>query len=728
MKKITVDLENCYGIKKLKHEFDFSKKSAFAIYAPNGIMKSSLAQTFKDIADGAQSGDRIFPSRKSQRKITDEFGKPLPKAAVLVVRSVEEAFGTSEETSTLLVDAALRKQYEQLHADINRVKETFFKALKTQSGSKKDLEAEISATFTASENEFIQALIRIESEVESQTEAPLATIPYDVINDEKVLAFLDNPVSREAIAEYIKRYNELIAASVFFKQGVFDYYDAATIAKNLADHGFFEAKHSVRLNAAKTAKEITSQKELEELIATEKESITKDKELRRKFDQIDKLITKNVQLRDFRDYIEQHEDLLPRLANMKKLREDLWKSYFKAQDQLFRDLVSKIKSAAKRKAEIEAEANKQRTRWEEAIDIFNYRFFVPFKLVANNRIPAILGQEILSLGFIFQDQDSDDRASIGQNELMKVLSAGERKAFHLLHVIFEIEVRRKAGQATVIVIDDIADSFDYKNKYAIVQYLKDNSEERLFNQIILTHNFDFFRTINSRFVSYSQCLMAFRDKGGIALKQATGIKNVFVNDWQKNFFTEPRKKIACIPFIRNIIEYTKGDQDPDYTMLTSLLHWKPETANIQEKDLNSIFSKTFPTVKGTAKDGSRPVLELVKQEAKECLSATQSMNFENKVVLSMAIRMVAEKYMIDRIDDPAFVKAIEAQQTSTLFERFRRDFQDEPGTVTTLERVVLMTPENIHLNSFMYEPILDMSDDHLRKLYQDMLKLSGESP
>ena len=34
-----------------------------------------------------------------------------------------------------------------------------------------------------------------------------------------------------------------------------------------------------------------------------------------------------------------------------------------------------------------------------------------------------------------------------------------------------------------------------------------------------------------------------------------------------------------------------------------------------------------------------------------------------------------------------------------------------------------MTPESIHINSFMYEPILDMSDEHLRKLYTDVLAL-----
>ena len=34
-----------------------------------------------------------------------------------------------------------------------------------------------------------------------------------------------------------------------------------------------------------------------------------------------------------------------------------------------------------------------------------------------------------------------------------------------------------------------------------------------------------------------------------------------------------------------------------------------------------------------------------------------------------------------------------------------------------------MTPENIHLNAFMYEPILDMSDDHLCKLYKSVSAL-----
>ena len=44
-------------------------------------------------------------------------------------------------------------------------------------------------------------------------------------------------------------------------------------------------------------------------------------------------------------------------------------------------------------------------------------------------------------------------------------------------------------------------------------------------------------------------------------------------------------------------------------------------------------------------------------------------------------------------------------------------------TVKTLRKVVLMTPENIHLNAFMYEPILDMSDDSLKALYSEVRNL-----
>ena len=321
-----------------------------------------------------------------------------------------------------------------------------------------------------------------------------------------------------------------------------------------------------------------------------------------------------------------------------------------------RTQADKYQAAEKRKKEIEEEAGKQRTQWERVIEIFNDRFFVPFKLTAKNRISVILGGEpILSLGFTFED--GAERVPVEKPTLMQALSTGEKKALYILNIIFEIEARKKDNQETIFVIDDIADSFDYKNKYAIIQYLKDIAEEPRFKQIILTHNFDFFRTINSRFVRYSHCLMASKNSSGITLNQAAGIKNVFVNDWKPDFFIDPQKKIASIPFIRNIIEYTKGEGDRDYLKLTSLLHWKSDSEGITQDDLDKIYNNVFGT-SGTSPDGNRSVINLLGQEAKNCITASDGINFENKIVLSIAIRIAAEQFMVKKIDDATFVASI----------------------------------------------------------------------
>ena len=54
------------------------------------------------------------------------------------------------------------------------------------------------------------------------------------------------------------------------------------------------------------------------------------------------------------------------------------------------------------------------------------------------------------------------------------------------------------------------------------------------------------------------------------------------------FFTNPKKRIASIPFVRQIIEYTKGDKAAEFNKVTSLLHWKADSASITNADLDQI--------------------------------------------------------------------------------------------------------------------------------------------
>lgn len=721
MKELNIDLEYCYGIRKLQTKFDFSNAKVFAIYAPNGSMKTSFAETFNDVAKTAETRDRIFSTRICKRIITEENGIDLSENKILVIPNYDEYF-EAEKTSTLLVNNQLRKEYEEIHIEIDKSKDAFLKAIREQSGSKKKLEEEISNTFTKKNDRFYDALIRVKDEVLNQDEIPFANIQYDIIFDDKVIKLLENDEVRREIKNYIEKYDQLLAASLYFRKGTFDYYNASTISTNLAKNGFFEAKHSVNLNAEKKL-EITSQEQLEELIEEEKEKISNDRELKKIFANIDKLITKNTTTRDFKAYLEQHEYLLPMLNNLDDFREEIWKSYFRNQVNLFIDLINKYQASEKRKKEIENEAEKQRTQWEEVIDIFNNRFIVPFKLIAENRTPVILGKDpVLNLGYMF-DEVGENPVQVEKSNLIRVLSRGEKKALYILNIIFEIEARKKANQETIFIIDDIADSFDYRNKYAIIQYLQDIDKEPNFFQIILTHNFDFFRTIMSRFVRYSNCMIAHKHSGGISLEKACGIKNVFVNDWKKNFFSDNRKKIASIPFLRNLIEYVRGDQDSDYVTLTSLLHWKSDSASLTQNDLDKLFIKLF-NVKKQILVKEKTMIDIIKSEANDCLSDDISINFENKIVLSIAIRLFAEKYMVEKINDQAFLDSISSNQTPKLLQRYSELFNNDEKQIKIINRVILMTPENLHLNSFMYEPILDMSDEHLKALYSDVLTLA----
>lgn len=720
MKALTINLENCYGIRKLTATLDFSKTNVIAVYAPNGSMKTSLAQTFQDIASGVASKDRIFTSRACKRVVADETGADLPGESVLVVRPYEEAMGHTTKTSTLLVNPALRKEYETLHSEIETAKGALVKALREQSGSKRDIEKEVSLAFTSNDQKFYVALNRVKDEVADRPDAPLKDVPYDVIFDEKVQTFLDTKDFKSAIDGFIKKYNELLAASTYFKKGVFTYYNASQIAKHLADNGFFAAKHSVNLNAG-AKKEIKTQQELEDLIADEKAAISNDKDLRRKFAEIEKLIQKNIIMREFEAYLLNHEELLTRFANMADFRQEVWKAYIESRYSLYRALLEKYQAAEVKRKDIEDQAKKERTQWEEVIDIFNERFFVPFKLEASNRVDVILGQqELLSLGFVFDD--GTEQVPVDRTALLQALSTGEKKAFYVLNVLFEIEARKKAAQPTLILVDDIADSFDYKNKYAIIQYLMDIAAGPHVKQLLLTHNFDFYRTVESRFVGYSNCRMASKTNAGVALEMAAGVRNVFVKDWKDAFFKEPMKKVACIAFMRNLIEYTRGETDPEFVRLTSLLHWKPDSAGITIDDLDATYNRLFAT-KGSSLDGHRPVVELIASEAAKCLTAPDSINFANKVVLAIATRLAAERFMVSKINDPAFVAAITSNQTTALLGCFKTRYPTEKVSLSVLQRVALMTPENIHLNSFMYEPILDMSDSHLRRLYSDVLDL-----
>lgn len=723
MKKLNIDLENCYGIKKLNSELDFSDKNVIAIYAPNGVMKTSFAKTFKDLMLGNKTADRIYTDRVTKREIKNEKGIELTPAELFVIEPYDAEY-KSDKVSTLLVNKKLRQEYEDIYKEIDLKKQNLLKKIKKISGyTKEKMVEEIFSQDISNKKDFFTALKRIKDEVNEYIKNPkgLESIIYSSVFNDESIDLLNDPNIIQDLTKYIETYDKLLETSTFFRKGVFNHNNAAETAKRLNENGWFKANHSVNIKINNEEKKISNIDELEAAITSEKENIINNLELQDAFEKLDKTLVKTKAKKEFRDYIEKNKDILPELKEPAAFREKLWIAYLAQNKAEYDDLLALYDESKEKIQIIVTEAEKQSTKWQEVINEFNDRYSVPFRLKMANQSDVILSDMVPVIKFDFID--GEEERPVERDLLLNILSQGEKRALYILNIIFEVEARRATNQETLFIIDDIADSFDYKNKYAIIEYLKDIAKIKDFSLIILTHNFDFHRNACGRIgVLRKNRFYATKYSNEIKLEQEKYQKNPF-HTWKK--FQNVKHEIAAIPFVRNLAEFCdEADANDVFKDLTCLLHQKAKTPTITMKDLSDIFRKLITIPAGANFFGNKNAEDRIYELANSIVvDVVETMELEDKVILSIAIRLKAEKFMIAKINDANFVAGITEDQTRILIDEFKRLFPTDKRTISLLDKVNLMTPENIHINSFMYEPILDMSNEHLKKLYTNISAL-----
>lgn len=717
--KLSVDLKNCYGISELVHEFDFGNTNGYAVYAPNGFMKTSFSKSFDDLAKGRETKDLIFPDREPSRVIKDDAGNDIAPDSVFVVEPYNADF-SSEKTSLLLVNSDVKQKYDDALKQIADKQSALFAKLKQLSGlTGRTLTPETEILKCFGKKTLTELMESLEEQVKAGTPSQLSSVVYTEVFNDKAVGLLESGSIKDQLEEYIQKYNELVSKSdVLSKQ--FNHYSASTVNKQLKDNGFFEAKHTVNLRTKDGMKEISTADELAEKIEDERKKILTDKDLATKFDAIDKKI-QNTELRKFRDYLFDNQHILPYLKDFKGLQKDLWISYLIDQKELYSQFLEAYRTSKVTIEEAIEQAKSERTEWEAVVEAFNKRFSVPFKMNVSNQDDVILKGSQPSIAFKFKDGDGE--GDVARESLLKVLSQGERRALYILNILFEIETRRKQGATTILVIDDIADSFDYKNKYAIIEYLKDISASGQFLCLFLSHNFDFYRSISGRLGLRRDCkLHATKTGRKLKLVQEKYQKNPF-NHWKDNL-TIPAFCISAIPFVRNLAEYC--GLDAEFLKLTSLLHVKADTDAMTLDELCTIYKKILADRQQLdLAPQAKLVIDLINEEAEVVFNAQEeAVELEGKIVLSIAIRLLAERHMIKTINNSAFVGAITENQTIKLLQEYKRLGLGSVEDILVLEQVNLMTPENIHLNSFMYEPILDLGIAHLKALYSEVKSLA----
>lgn len=727
---LEIDFENCYGIKKLQASFNFiaNNCNCYVIYSPNGTMKTSFAKTCSDFAQKEKTKDVVFPEKTTKRIISKKTtinteATDVNPEEIFVVEPYNETFEASN-LSNLLVNNQLKKDYDYINSEIEKHKDILIKELKKLSGVSKEIEHIINQDFNIDRNNFYKTIVTLKDKIENHEEIGLKSIKYSSVINDKVSNFIDTKDFKFKLNKYIEIYDELVSKSSFFKRGVFDHYNASNIEKSLKTNKFFKAEHSINITQNNEKTEIKTEQELIDAIESEKNEILENEELSRAFLELDNALNKNKELIEFRACIFENQFLIPLLKDWSALKQNFWLSYLHDKIDFYINLIDVYTHSTEKIEEIIKKANEETTEWQRIIDIFNDRFYVPFEVKIDNKSDAILGRSVPVVSFEFKDfYEQENKKKVPKTVLIDVLSRGELKALYILNIIFEIETRKQNAGHTVLIIDDIADSFDYKNKYAIIEYLKEISNFK-FRQIILTHNFDFYRTVCQKLgVNRRNCLQSVKCDKGIKLIPTKYQKDVFdywINQLPHNNHSQ---LIALIPFIRNIAEYTLGDSSSEYNLLTSLLHIKSDSTSITVSDFAKIIRKTIANVPESFQGSDYAVIELVFQTADEIiLKQEETLDLEEKIVLSIAIRLKAEQFMIENL--PPLSEAITSNQTYALFEKFAELHIRSTEAIKILKKVNLMTPENIHLNSFMYEPILDMSKDHLEKLYKEITLLN----
>lgn len=752
MEKLKIKLENCYGIKKLEKEFDFSSTSVNTIYAKNGTMKTSFAKVFKKFENNKQAEikDEIFNVSPVIADINVD-GNDIESEEIFVIKSFEN-FYESDSIATLLVNDELKRNLET----VLKLRDEFFKLLERKSGKKVtktvqgkrvfELEPTLIKDFNFGEESFLINIEQFEIDI---VDYNYDHIQYSSIFDDSVIKKIKSDKFQSKIREFLVKSNEIYDKYHFLDKGKLTLPKLKDIQKNLKNNSFFVKENKILLNGDL---EVINLDDMNREI----EKIDNELQETREFKEIEKLLS-DSKGRVLKDIIETHHDIIEELKveNLDEFRRKLWLSYIKSEKVKFDILKTKYNQLEE---QIES-ANMDDTPWKEAVSIFENRFNVPFKMEIDNLKSSIIGESLPKIVFNFcKDGNFENLAEENwtklnreELEIADTLSQGERRALYLLNIIFDIEQRKKTNQKTLFIVDDIADSFDYKNKYAIVEYLKEISESDQFNMIILSHNFDFYRTISSRLnVSRKNRFSAIESSRGIEVEQEHYQKQPF-EFWKNNLSARNLKEskrniIALIPFVRNLIEYGIDKKvndttiDEDYLFLTNILHLKEITKDIIAKELKKVFKEYIGKDDfDTGINDNDKIYDLIMDTASNILVTDSKL--ECKIVLSIAIRLKAEEFMKTQISQSSetfiwkerrvmesgnseeflnFIK-VRGNQTRELFNGYSQIGDKE--TVKLLDSVNIMTPESIHLNSFMYEPILDMDIVELKNLFNRIISL-----
>jgi hypothetical protein len=181
--------------------------------------------------------------------------------------------------------------------------------------------------------------------------------------------------------------------------------------------------------------------------------------------------------------------------------------------------------------------------------------------------------------------------------------------------------------------------------------------------------------------------------------------------------------ITILPFLRNIIEMQEGINHSDYAKISDFLHFNLNTASISLTDLSQIFINNNIDFSSLTTNN---YWELIISEVKKIVRPVQESDIQKKILLGIFIRLSSDYLLLTKYrannsgSDPIitsrnWTRALHNQSLEYLSTDEKKLY----------DRAITVSPSFIHVNSFMYEPLIDIGTDRLLEVAQELIAVNS---
>lgn len=699
-------VENAFGIKSLHLNLENDKKMyQELIYSKNGSFKTSFSNTLYNLSNGTL--ENVFDRLTDEKAILDisilENGKEIKNfdnRFVVFSREIYEQHSKllsdySSELETLTIDKK-NSEYinELLTEETIEIKLQIDNYLK---GTGLNFEILLDM-FSNLEDGYLDRIIQLLNTIINHGAQDISEINIKKIY-QKAYDIVDQSEFQSKISNYIQVLENKINAQLFDKN--FNENNCLQFINNVDKAKYLsETKSRGLFLKDKVYYDID---EVKKIFEEEIKKISKDPEIIEQSKEITKLMGTAKESEFLKESIQKNPLLVKQLSAGRK---NILLSYLKSSSIDYNYWLEVVKKAKKELNNVLKIAQDKQTNFERAIEIYKNRFHPIFDIKIVNKAESMLGIKTPTITFY---HNRYCEIPVSETKLSQILSSGEKTTLNILKFIVEYENCKKYHP--FIILDDIVETFDYSNRYAFMEYIND-----LVNldvpTIVMTHNFEFYRTVSKRIPKLRKSVASANSNGVVDIQTNNRInknmENVLKCSNIYDFF-------CAIPYLREI----KTILLEDTKTLDSCLHYKENTSKLQIKDILLQFPSN--AIKSLKIDENDIYMEKLFEIA-DNLSGFDDFDIVKKTILSLSCRLLIERKII--ANNFNLLTNINTNQTAQLLDLYGEKLF--PNVKKYLEAVQLSTPEFIHANAFMYEPLIDINGKYLFELYNQIKKIPDE--